>query len=677
MSESIPVQSANNREELLKQIAEQGNNPPTTDEFLRGFDEKRAQLQAQLEQNKTKYGGVLNSAEILARDTERRRIESEIAEINSVWKELGGENVDSARRALAELDFRSDARDRSQANADRVAAENTAYANFKQAYAETNATESPETVTDSEETDKSDSAEVENEGLLSPEQRAELESVVAEDKQLEQSQDSTGGEREGLLSPEQRAELQKIVDEHGEKEGLLSDEQRAELERIVAEGEMYTNANWKFANGRELGVNDSANLEKQLEQEAELNAGLDAALKRYAAAKADAETITGFGFGKWRVGANRRAEALKQAEDELFNAQLEVTEFTINRRTEQGNYVESEDAERQAEDDFFDEMRSLDSQALAATRRERTSRIENRNGFQRGLAAVGKFLNGGKTKKASWLRNAGPGALMGVGTVLSGAGWPIALLAAAGVKGAAGAGSRMNTLDEQFAARAGEKSVLADDEFDNLRRSLDGDREAKARTITDETFAASRERGDLELGRARAKAAKNMLKFGVGFGVGVGVASIGKVIAGNLTESAVYSGANGSEAGGSHTVGVDGSHATGADASGGNGGPEITSHQADGSHFHGHEFQADASHISRGEGFYHQFHDMGITREQSRQLFADKTLMNKLVEQGAAYVDKSPKIGGYGINMPKSGHFSAETMETIRQSIIEHGFSNK
>lgn len=38
MSESIPVQSANNREELLKQIAEQGNNPPTTDEFLRGFD---------------------------------------------------------------------------------------------------------------------------------------------------------------------------------------------------------------------------------------------------------------------------------------------------------------------------------------------------------------------------------------------------------------------------------------------------------------------------------------------------------------------------------------------------------------------------------------------------------------------------------------------------------------
>jgi len=55
-------------------------------------------------------------------------------------------------------------------------------------------------------------------------------------------------------------------------------------------------------------------------------------------------------------------------------------------------------------------------------------------------------------------------------------------------------------------------------------------------------------------------------------------------------------------------------------------------------------------------------------------LFADHDLMNELVNQGAAYVDNSALIGGYGINMPASGHLTQQAMDTIRQAAASKGF---
>lgn len=85
------------------------------------------------------------------------------------------------------------------------------------------------------------------------------------------------------------------------------------------------------------------------------------------------------------------------------------------------------------------------------------------------------------------------------------------------------------------------------------------------------------------------------------------------------------------------------------------------------------EFASGADVITEGEGWYSQFGDMGATPEQVRELFKDRDLMNDLVKAGAAYIDNSARIGGFGINMPASGHLSADAINMIKEAMIAKG----
>ena len=65
---------------------------------------------------------------------------------------------------------------------------------------------------------------------------------------------------------------------------------------------------------------------------------------------------------------------------------------------------------------------------------------------------------------------------------------------------------------------------------------------------------------------------------------------------------------------------------------------------------------------------------MGMSAKEARELFADDSVMKQLVEAGAAYVDNSSKIVGYGINMPPSGHLSERAMDIIGAAKSAKGF---
>lgn len=468
-----------------------------------------------------------------------------------------------------------------------------------------------------------------------------------------------------LLTDEQRTALQEIIDR---KKDLLTDEQREALIALASRKNEPTQT--------EISAEDAKQAEREVKLR-EITEALDdtmigrrlkAKLDEYAARKADVETKGGDPSKPWHTGRRKREEALKRAELDLFEAQREYTKALITERWNTDGIYDGDEAERNqvSKDDFFNEFRKLDSNARKATLATRLDRIENRNIFQKGLVAVGRFLNGGKGK--GWLRNAGSGfgfgALKGFGTGLCGAGVPItiAVLGLSGTALSAGvrAGSKMNMLDKSLGEY--DTEGMSDEEYGAYVRAMQqsgagvGD---QAQRMANEFFGRARGEGNKALSAARDKAKKNAMKFGIGFAAGG--------FSGRRLHSAVTADQGGINRKPStpkyQTIQLhEGSVGSGADVA-----PSIPKT---------FEFPMNASHITAGEGWYHQFADMGLGSDQAQSLFADHNLMNKLVEQGAAYVDNSSQVGGYGIKLPVGGNLSPEAMKTIKQAIIAKGYIN-
>jgi hypothetical protein len=261
------------------------------------------------------------------------------------------------------------------------------------------------------------------------------------------------------------------------------------------------------------------------------------------------------------------------------------------------------------------------------------------------MIGVGNWLTkGGKFGQA--MKAGGSGLVAGAGVGLVGLGFPITSAIGAGlglgVRGMAVAANldRIRGAENKD-AEGHAKTALSDEDVSALKQEFDRAHTApaeRARVLAERIFETSRKRGYEQADRARRQANWTMGKFGLGFAAGA--------FAGNYIHDAYLT-----------------AHA--GDVPGGGGGEDVSSVI---------EFSKGASTISSGEGWYSQFVDMGMTHKEARELFRDKELMNKLVDMGVAYVDKSPRIGGYGILMPKGGHLANEAMQLIGTAMKARGF---
>lgn len=82
---------------------------------------------------------------------------------------------------------------------------------------------------------------------------------------------------------------------------------------------------------------------------------------------------------------------------------------------------------------------------------------------------------------------------------------------------------------------------------------------------------------------------------------------------------------------------------------------------------------SESLHITRGEGWYQTFKELGIPPAQRDDLL--KLVGPRLVDEGIGY--KAPELGGYGINMTPDGHMPPEVVGTILQTAHEHGIPTR
>lgn len=504
---------------------------------------------------------------------------------------------------------------------------------------------------------------IEKHGNTSPDKEESPE--LAKDKQqiLQSIIDENNAALAEALTPEQRKVLQDIIDENN---AALATEAGA-MESTEASNEVAAEAARTAKRQERIAAADTAMGETELGVIDHLQAKLD----EYAARKADVETGGGEAKNRswmfWQAGRQKRGEALTAAEAALFAAHTSYVTKLIEKRQAAGVFegLEGEELEKAMASDLFEELRKLDGVARKATLQNRLERAEG--GFHKFMSKCGNWLNGGKDNKRSWLRNAGAGAatggLVATGAVLSGAGWPITAGAALGLREGVRHMSKTAELDKGLESY--NTNGMSDEEFDKYRRSLaqpGANVNAHAQQMAQEFFGKARAEGDEKLNAARKVAKDKVKKFSVGYAA----AGIG-VHAGNWLMSHDAAAQSAPTHSGSNSQGPGYNFHDGADYSSA---PTPTTPDT----VPNFEFPVDASQISPGEGWYHQFADMGLTQQQAELLFSDHDLMNKLVEQGAAYVDNSATIGGYGISMPASGNLSPEVMNTIRQAIVAKGF---
>lgn len=488
--------------------------------------------------------------------------------------------------------------------------------------------------------------------VLSAELAAQLDELIENDKKAEKS----------VLSPEMAAALKALVDSSAEtKGGVLSDDMKEKIDKLAAEKDGQAEAEAAAEAERQKAADREARFAETQEfvDGSEFGRTLKEKFAAYGVAKADLET-------KGRFGRRKREIALQKAETELAQAKLAYTKRLTELRTADGLYEGDIEARKQARsDDFFNEFRKLDRESRKATREERERRGESK--WHKAKVTVGKFLNGGKGK--GWLRNGGIGAAAGVGFGFA-AGIPVTLLAGASLSYANYEASKSAALQDSLENY--KEETMTDEEYAAYRKAMDrsdATKDQKAERLAGEFFGRSRQEGDKELAAAKSKAKGNAKKFGIGFAAGAA--------AGNLV-----GGLSGSEVGATDGAGDGSGVESGGEESGpdraeggeqGSGADQAGVEPAETNEF---EFPSDASTIHDGEGWYSQLEDMGFSESQARELFGDSDFMDKLVDQGAAYVDNSDVIGGYGINMPVGGELSPEVMETIRQAAEAKGFIN-
>lgn len=388
-----------------------------------------------------------------------------------------------------------------------------------------------------------------------------------------------------------------------------------------------------------------------------------------------------------RIGRRKREEALRVAEENLTAAHLAYIKLIDSARDEQGMYddLESKEAADQARsDDFLDHFRQLQRESRQAKLTARLDQVQNRNVIQRGLVRMGNWLNDGKTNTRNWMRaagtGAGVGALVATGAILTGVGIPVTIAATMGAGFGTRYGAKMAVLDKFLYEELGKDadSSLFDETF-RTASAHSKDRDEAASVSSREIFSTSRSTSKEELTTASAQGTKTGTRFGLGMAAGGAAVHAGHALSnmmdGNGHDVASAKQAPDSNGRGNDQISTRGTdqpqidYNTNVDHAGT--GPEIGGGAHVETPVHTPELSLNPD-ISRGEGWYHQLHDMGFTQSQGETMYGDDKLMRGLENIGAAYRDSS--IGGWGINMPADGHLSDAAVELIRQHGIEHGF---
>lgn len=129
MSEDAPrAQDSSRDHDIIRGMADQP--VPPKDELLNSFATKRQALQERVEELSAEYDGAMDEAQSQQRGNERRAAQAELDELNTVWKRIGGEELDAAKQSVEELDNHYDATDYVEATLGLGRAEDKVYQNF-------------------------------------------------------------------------------------------------------------------------------------------------------------------------------------------------------------------------------------------------------------------------------------------------------------------------------------------------------------------------------------------------------------------------------------------------------------------------------------------------------------------------------------------------------------------
>lgn len=245
------------------------------------------------------------------------------------------------------------------------------------------------------------------------------------------------------------------------------------------------------------------------------------ALAKYAEAKADYDTKG------LHIGRRKREQLLAEAESALVAAKLDYAKAFVVQKREASLYEgEANVVGAAMSNDLFDEVRKLDPESRASTEAVRASRIENRNVWQKGINAVGRFFNWGN-KFGRGAKNVATGAATGFTIAALGAIWPVTAGAAAGASLLVRAASTSAYLDESLRSGAYKKALIEDARFRTFVEKANSDMTSKTVTSVDsaanlagEMLASARQMGTEQNKQARRRASLRVGEFAAGFALG-------------------------------------------------------------------------------------------------------------------------------------------------------------
>lgn len=474
----------------------------------------------------------------------------------------------------------------------------------------------------------------------------------------------------------------------------LSDEERVALENIAAQGVdgaplmNATQGDEATANSPAVPERAAEDAErerreriaeaiKRIEDEvdaSELGEAVRSALSRYAELKADSET-------EGIRGRTRREKLLKEAEVALLQAHMAAEGAVVAKKREEALYDGDEETfTHQQADDMFNRVRDLDYMTRTATNSELDRRKQDRGPFKKAVAAVGRFFTSG-SNVTQWAKSGGTGAVVGFGVSMSGAGFPVTAAVGIGAGAAVYHAAATANLDrirsENVDAQGDAVTVMSDQQLtDEVTAARTEGKTSKevAERIGNKIFDKSRERGYEQADRARSDAKRTLGKFALGFTAGGAAGALTHNIA-NFMDARAERAVGGGDA--SASIDTDGGAPDTSSGDSGNdaGSPEApdgdASNNGDVSPSEPRDFAPGADKIASGEGWMHQFADMGMSTEQARALYGDTVLMDKLVDMGVAYPSSNPNIGAYGINLKD---LTPEAMRIIGEAMTAKGF---
>ena len=415
------------------------------------------------------------------------------------------------------------------------------------------------------------------------------------------------------------------------------------------------------------------------QKEAELRAELgnteystryQAALTEYAELKAQSE-IKGNGRFSW--GKRKREVALLAASEKLAKAKAALEAQFIKSKEAAGMYdVPAEQLAQAKSDDLFNAMRTLDIEQRQATNDVLDTRAEKRNWLQKAAMRFAAMLDKGDKWPA---RLKAGGAGFGVGllsTGLSWAGlWPVSIAVSAGITAGVRQAGVMVQRDKIHAtenkdAQGNARTIVNDEKFAELKkRAVESGKDGfdAASQLAGDILEGAREIGYKQAERARVNNRRMAVAFGIGAAAGTLAGKLSADVLRSTWENSAA--AHGGDGAGNDQLGKKGGKLLPGNPDGGGGADDKPPRL---------EWPKGASRITSSEGWFSQFHDMGMSEKQAHAMFADKEVMGQLVKAGAAYPDNSSTIGGYGISMPKSGYLSEKAMDIIGRAMKAKGF---